>query len=498
MGTFAEYAEYDGIGLAEFVRRGEIQPIELVEEAVRRIEALNPRLNAVIHKMYDVARKVAEGPLPDGPFKGVPFLLKDLVATYGGEPIRNGSRFFEGYVPPRDSELVTRFKGAGLVILGKTNTPEFGLSTVTEPELFGPTRNPWDLRRTTGGSSGGSGAAVAARIVPLAHGNDGGGSIRIPAACCGLFGLKPSRGRVPTGPDHGELWWGFAAEHVLTRSVRDSAAVLDVTAGPDIGAPYYAPPPPRPFLEEVGTPPGTLRVAFTGRPFLADSVHPECLRGLEKTVELLRELGHETVEAAPEFDTRGFATAYLTALCGEVRADIEEGEEATGRKAKPSDFEIATWAFAVLGKRIPASDTAKSIRLLHRYSRQIARFFEDHDVLLTPTLGMPPVEIGALRLKWHEATLLTVLGRLNAGRVMRAMRMIEMTAEEVFRFTPFTAVFNVTGQPAMSVPLYWTAAGLPLGMQFVARYGQEGILFRLAAQLEEARPWRDKVPPICE
>jgi len=494
---FLEYPKYDGLGLAELVRKKEVQPTELVEEAIRRIEALNPRLNAVIHKMYEYARRAAQGPLPEGPFSGVPFLLKDLVATCADEPIRKGSRFFASYVADRDTELVTRFKAAGLIIVGKTNVPEFGLAPVTEPELFGPCKNPWNLTRTPGGSSGGSAAAVAARMVPIAHGNDGGGSIRAPASCCGLFGLKPSRGRVPTGPDIMDIWLGFAAEHVLTRSVRDSAAVLDATAGPDVGASYYAPPPDRPFLKEVGTSPGKLRIAFTSKPFMGSSVHEDCLKGLEATAKLLEELGHEVVEAAPEIDGQAFATAFVKAVSGEVRDDIDRGEKLVGRKPTAKDFEPATWAFGLIGKGLPSNESVRCLRYLHGCTRQIGRFFEDYDVLVTPTLSMPPVKIGALHLKPAEIVLMKLMCKLNAAWLLRVLRAADISSSQFWEFIPYTPVFNVTGQPAMSVPLYWNAEGLPVGMHFVGRYGDEATILRLAGQLEQAQPWSERVAPIA-
>jgi amidase len=371
------------------------------------------------------------------------------------------------------SEIVKRFKAAGVIVVGKTNTPEYGLVPLTEPELFGPTNNPWDLTRTPGGSSGGSAAAVAACIVPLAHGGDGGGSIRIPASCCGLFGLKPSRGRNPTGPDLAEVWQGLACDHVLTRSVRDSAAMLDATAGPDVGAPYYAPPPSRPFLDEVGTDPGKLRIAFASKPFLPAVVHDDCVRGVEATAKLCQDLGHGVEEAAPQIDGEAFAGAFLTMTCVETGADIEEAEILLGRKATPSDFEPGTWGAAMWGKQIAAPEYSRAIRLLKRTARQIGRFFEEYDILLTPTLAMPPVVTGTLQLTEEEG------------------------ADAILAFIPFTPVFNATGQPAMSVPLYWNDEGLPIGMHFASRYGDEATLFRLAGQLEQASPWFDRIPPIC-
>jgi amidase len=496
MSGFEEYASYDGLGLAELVRRGEVQPAELVEEAIRRIERVNPQVNAVIEKTYDLARAAVGAGLPGGPFRGVPFLLKDIMADYAGVPSTRCSRFLKDYRPDHDSEIVTRHKAAGLVILGKTNAPEFGLLPVTESELFGPTHNPWDLTRTSGGSSGGSAAAVATRTVPLAHGNDGGGSIRIPAACCGLFGLKPTRGRTPVGPDIAEAWQGLAINHVLTRSVRDSAAMLDATAGPDVGAPYYPTPPARPFLEEVGADPGRLRIAFTSEPLLPAQVHADCAAGVRQTARLCEELGHQVVEATPRIDGQAFARAFLTMVCAETRAGVADAERLIGRKATAAGFEPQTWSMVLLGDQFSAGDLAAAMETIKGTGRQVGRFFEDYDLLLTPTVAMPPVKIGALQPKAKDLTAMKVLGRLNAGRLMRTFADIDGLAAETFAFIPFTPLFNATGQPAMSVPLVWNEEGLPIGMHFVGRYGDEATLFRLAAQLEQARSWANRVPPV--
>jgi len=496
MSGFGEYARYDGLGLAELVRKEEVQPAELVEEAIRRIERVNPQVNAVIAKMYDQARSAAAAGLPDGPFRGVPFLVKDMMIDCAGVPSTRCSRFLKDCCPDHDSEIVKRHKSAGLIILGKTNAPEFGLLPVSEPELFGPTRNPWDVARTSGGSSGGSAAAVAARLVPLAHGNDGGGSIRIPAACCGLFGLKPTRGRTPVGPDIAEAWQGLAINHVLTRSVRDSAAMLDATAGPEVGAPYYPAPPARPFLEEVGADPGQLRIAFTAEPLLPAQVHHDCAAGVRETARLCEELGHRVVEATPRIDGQAFAKAFLTMVAAETRAGVADAERLIGRKANAADFEPQTWSLALLGDQFSAGDLAAALELIKGTGRQVGRFFEDYDVLLTPTVAAPPLRIGALQPKTKDLMAMKVLGRLNAGRLLRILADVDALAAETFAFMPFTPLFNATGQPAMSVPLVWNEEGLPIGMHFVGRYGDESTLFRLAAQLEQARPWADRVPAV--
>lgn len=496
MSVFEEYDQYDGLGLAELVRQGEVSPTEMVEEAIARIEALNPQLNAVIHKMYDQALETARNRVEDGPFRGVPFLLKDMTAAYAGEPLRAGCRFLADYIPDHDSELVRRYKCAGVIVVGKTNCPEFGLVPYTEPELFGPTRNPWDLTRNPGGSSGGSAAAVAAGMVPLAHGNDGGGSIRIPASCCGLVGLKPTRGRVPIGPDIAESWHGFSIDHVLSRSVRDSAAMLDATHGEDVGAPYVAPAPKRPYVEEVGADPGKLRIAFTADPFMPSTVHVDCLKGLGATAELCRKLGHEVVEAKPQIDAQAFAKAFFMVACADTRASIEEYEHLLDHKATPQDFEPSTWAVGLLGKEIPGSELSKALHMLKGSGRKVGRFFEDYDVLLTPTLARPPVAIGELQPKGVEAAALKLLCNLNSGRMIDTFVDIEELAGQIFHFIPFTPLFNASGHPAISLPLYWNESGLPIGMQFAARFGDEAILFRLATQLEQAQPWFDRRPPI--
>ena len=497
MSGFSDYDKYDGLGLAELVRKKEVKPSELVEEAINRIERLNPQLNAVIYKMYELARKAADGDLPDGPFKGVPFLMKDILMAYTGVPLTMGSRFFKDFVPDHDSELVKRFKAAGIIVVGKTNTPEFGLVPITEPELFGPTNNPWDLSRTPGGSSGGSAAAVATHMVPLAHASDGGGSIRMPASCCGVFGLKPTRGRNPIGPDFGEAWRGLVCDHVLTRSVRDSAAMLDATAGPDIGAPYYAVPPAHPFLSEVSTDPGKLRIVFTSEPFLGGVVDKDCVKGLEATAKLCKDLGHDVSEAAPQIDGKAFAKAFLTIVCVETRATIEEGEVLLNRKASFKDFEPSTWVLGLLGRQCRAPEFSRSLNLVQRTARQIGEFFEKYDVMLTPTLAMPPVVTGALQPKGMRAVAMKLLGSLNAGVLINVLSGIDALSQHVFGFMPYTPLFNVTGQPAMSVPLCWNDEGLPIGMQFVGRYGDEATLFRLAGQLEQAKPWSERIPPIC-
>jgi amidase len=496
MGGFKEYAQYDGMGLAELVKKREVSPAEVCEEAITRIERVNPALNAVITTMYDLARETVQNNLPDGPFAGVPFLLKDLLGDFAGVPQTMGSRALKNYIPARDSELVKRYKKAGLVILGKTNIPEFGLKGVTEPELHGPTRNPWNTEHTPGGSSGGSAAAVAGGMVPMASANDGAGSIRIPAACCGLFGLKVTRGRTPNGPIHGRTWQGAVVEHVISRSVRDSAAILDATQGPDIGAPYVIPAPHRPYLDEIQQSPGPLRIAFNTQSPIDTAVHPECIQAVEHTARLLEELGHEVEEAQPDVDGQALAKGLIVLYSGEVAALIDDLVPLLGRKAKPSDVEAVTWTLGLLGRTYSAGHIVKARREWERAARITGRFHEAYDIYLTPTLAYPPVKIGELDPKPIELALLKIINVLGLGRFLLATGAIDKLAVQNLSKTPFTPLANFTGQPAMSVPLYWSSDGLPCGVHFMGRYGDEATLLRLAAQLEKAQPWFDKRPPV--
>lgn len=470
-----EFAFLDGTAQAELVRQKKVKPIDLVEAAIDRIERLNPTLNAVVTPMYDEARATAAGDLPDGPFTGVPFLLKDILGTYAGVRMTAGSALLRDFVPDHDSELVTRLKRAGLIVVGKTNAPEFGILPTTEPHFFGPCRNPWDTERTTGGSSGGSAAAVAAGIVPMAHANDGGGSIRIPASCCGLFGLKPTRARNPLGPDFGDIMGGFVAEHAVTRSVRDSAALLDATAGPDIGDPYWAPPPERPFLKEVSADAGRLRIAVTTEAATGVPVHADCVAAVEDVAKLCSDLGHEVVPVTPDLDVTAMTNAFITVWLAGCAATLDEVAMESGQTVSSDQVEPLTWAMYEMGRQRTAPEYLLAQQVLQSFSRGIARFFEDYDVWLTPTLAEPPVPLGTF-----ESTPENPLQGFSRAA----------------EFVPFTPLFNVTGQPAMSVPLFWNAGGLPIGTHFIGRFGDEATLFRLAAQLEKARPWADRRPPV--
>jgi amidase len=492
---FKEYAQYDAVGLAELVARREVAPAELLEAALARAESVNPKINAIVRPLHDRARSRIAGPLA-GPFAGVPFLIKDLLADLAGEPTSAASRFLLDYRPAQDYELVRRYERAGLVIFGKTNTPEFGVTPYTEPRLFGPARNPWNLQRTTGGSSGGSAAAVAAGIVPMAHGNDGGGSIRIPASCCGLVGLKPSRGRNPTGPVRGDIWYGWVADHVLTRSVRDCAAALDATAGPDPGAAHFAPPPAEPFLQAIAQPPRRLRIAYSAKPLVGTQMHAECVAGLEATVKLLEELGHELVEAAPPVPREAFIVAFGRIVAGETAADLAAAAGLLGRRPRADELEPATRALVKIGRALSAEEVGLALRTLAQITRDIGRWFEAYDVLLTPTLGRPPFVIGELQPRGLDALKIWLTNHLPLGGLAKSEREVLAFAEKTFDWIPNTAVFNVTGQPSISLPLHWSADGLPVGLMFTARLAEDALLLKLAAALEQARPWKDRRPPL--
>ena len=494
MALFAEYDDHDALGLAERLRDGDVTPAELVETAIARIEAVDPKIHAVVHPLYQQARAAAEG-APRGPFGGVPFVLKDLIQTIAGVPTVSGSRFFQGWVPMESSLLYERYCEAGLITVAKTATPEFGILPVTEPELFGPTRNPWNLERSTGGSSGGTGAAVAAGIVPMGHGGDGGGSIRIPASCCGLFGLKPTRGRTPSSPAS-EQWNGFAIEHVLTRSVRDSAAALDATEGAAPHAPYHAPHHEGTFLSATARAPGKLRIAFHSEAAMPSHVHSDCIAAVRDVAALLEDLGHEVVEHVPMHEPTQLARWFFTVVSANTAAEIAEAEKKVGRRATAKDFETATWLSKMMADRFTAEDLIQAIRGLQEETRRLTNHYQDFDMVLTPTLGQPPVPHGALRAKGAEALAQKAIARSGLGAALRLPGLLDKTVDEVFDFIPFTPVANFTGQPSMSVPLVWNAEGLPIGTMITGRFGDEATLFSLAAQLEEARPWRDRRPPV--
>jgi amidase len=493
--SFPEYSKFDGLGLAALVREKKISARELVDEAIARIERVNPRLHAVVRIMRDEARASAASQ-PSGLFAGVPFLLKDAHSAYAGVPLCEGSRALRDFVPSVDAELVRRHKQAGLIVVGKTNLPEFALRPVCEPAWMGPTHTPWKLGHTSGGSSGGSAAAVAAGIVPMAHGADGGGSLRIPAACCGVFGFKPSRGRMPSGPDCSELWLGYAVEHAITRSVRDSAALLDVTLGAQPGDAYQLPGPARPLLDEVVTPPGKLRVGFSKRPFMSASIHPDCVAAVERTAKRLADLGHRVEETDIEVDARAFGRDFFLLACLGAAMSIDEAAARIGRKIRRGDVETATWLCAKMAGQASAVAWTRARTRLNAFSRRVAKRFETIDVLLTPTLASPPVAIGALDPPAVERAFQAIVASLHLEFILRLPGVVDSTVRKVFSFMPFTALANVTGQPCMSLPLDWNGDGLPIGSMLTGHMGDEATLFRLASQLEQAHPWGARRPPV--
>ncbi len=496
MAGFADYDAYDALGLADLVRRGEVQSRELVEECIARIERLNPRIQAVVLDLFERARQESERAAGEGPFAGVPFLVKDLIQRIPGVPTKEGSRFYERWTPTDETYLYRRWVDAGVITVAKTATSEMGLLPVVETELHGITRNPWKLSRTAGGSSGGSGAAVAAGLAPMASGGDGGGSIRIPAACCGLFGHKPSRARNPAGPTASEHWSGFVSEHVLTRSVRDSAAMLDATHGPDETSPYYAAPIEGTFLGATERDPRRLRIAFHSEPALPAEVHPDCIAAVQDAAQLCAELGHHVEEVAPRHDTLELARAFLIVIGANVAAEIREGEQMLGRRATAKDFELTTWITKLFGEAASARDCLVALRVLQAEARRLAHVYRDYDLVLTPTLGAPPLPVGALAPQGIDLMAQKLVSTLSWKGLLTNQKIIDQAAESTFSFIPFTPVANFTGQPSMSVPLFWNDEGLPIGVMFTGRPAEEPVMFSLAAQLERARPWASRRPPV--
>ena len=465
---FDAYREHDATALAGLVAAGEVTPEELLETAIDAAERENAAINCLSQKLYDHGRAALATPLPEGPFKGVPFLIKDASADLAGTPTTVGARVLSGQLAPSDSTLIERYKAAGLVIFGKTTTPEFALAASTETSLTGATRNPWNLARSAGGSSGGSAASVAAGIVPAAHASDGGGSIRIPASCCGLFGMKPTRARTPSGPRVGEGWGSLAVSHVLTRSVRDSAALLDATHGAASGDPYCAPPRTRPYTEEVTADPGRLRVALQMIPPSGRAVDPVCQTAAREAAGLLGTLGHHVEEATlpGNWDLLGEALWILVA--SNVSRTIEAIGQAQGRSIGPKDVDAVSWNAVEASRRMRVEDYPRALAEIHAQSRRMAAFHGTHDVVLSPTLGHPPPLLGTQRTDTDS---------------------IAAYGEALATFSPFTQMFNVTGQPSVSLPLHWTDDGLPVGVMVSAAFGREDLLFRLAGQVEAARPW---------
>lgn len=474
----SEYAKYDGLGLAELVKSRQISPRELAETALAAIDKLNGEINAVIGKTpEEMERTLGEGPA-SGCFEGVPFLIKDIGAHYANVPMECASRLFSGYAPPHDSELAARFKRSGLVLVGRSNAPEFGDSISTEPVKNGPTRNPWNFKHSPGGSSGGAAAAVASGMVPVAHANDGGGSIRIPASCCGVFGLKPTRGRQTWGPDNDEFMFGFGCEHIVSRSVRDSAAMLDATAGPDVGERHLLPKQSLSFWEASKREPKKLRIAFSiTSPAGAPKLHEDCKRAVLETAKLCEDLGHEVFEAAPDITHEESCAVWRDAAAPFLAAVVREFCQATGRVVGEDSVEATSRALYEYGLQMRAVDIIGALNMVNMISRRLGKFFLDCDLWLSPIMTSPP----------------PVLGVLNANEEGVSA---DGWIKKIFDVSAFCTMFNISGQPAMSVPLHWTKDGLPIGVQFAARFAEEETLFSLAGQLERAQPWINRVPPL--
>ncbi|MGZ5313680.1 MAG: amidase [Solirubrobacterales bacterium] len=475
-----DLATLDATAQAELVRSGEVTPVELVETAIARIEAVDPQLNAVIHPLFDEAHEAAEGELPDGPFKGVPIVLKDLLAHSAGDPFHEGMKHLRdiGWTEADDTWLVQKLRAAGFVICGKANTPELGILATTEPEAHGATRNPWDPERSPGGSSGGSAAAVAAGLVPIAHGNDGGGSIRIPASACGLVGLKPSRGRVTVGPEFGDVMTGLVAEHALARSVRDTAALLDATEGVGPGDPYSAPTPERPYLDEVGADPGRLRVGrMAAAPGGQFELHPDCVAAVDEATGLLESLGHAVEGSHPDaLDDPDYTERFIQRWTTGVAWNLDYWSRKTGMLVTAEGVEASTWALAEMGRAFSGAQYLAALEYQQRTARAAASWWEGgFHLLLTPTMGEPPTPLGAF-------------APTPDNPVAPIFRCIPTAA--------FTAFWNSAGQPAISLPLHWNDEGLPIGVQLVAPFGREDILIRVASQLEQARPWNERRPGV--
>lgn len=486
---FEEYAEHDGLGLARLVREGEVTARELLDVARARAAEVNPKINAIVRRMDTEADERAAGPL-DGPFAGVPFLLKDLGQEYAGIPSSYGCRALANVPATEHATVTQRWLDAGLVPFGRTNVPEFGAKGITESDLFGPCRNPWNLNHTTGGSSGGSAAAVAAGIVPVAGASDGGGSIRIPAACCGLVGLKTSRGLIPLGPQVGEPLGGSAVNGVVSRSVRDTAAMIDLLAGADDVAPFLPARFDGPLLDEVGRAPGALRIGMQTTSEVRGSADPEAVRAVEDTAALLADLGHEVEPVDRAVDDRALARDFLTTWFAHGAYLVEEVRQQTG--AGDEGFELDTLVMAALGRAVTGVGHVAAIERRHEYVRALARFFDGYDLLLTPTLAEPPVKIGALATPKPMQLGARLLLKLRATRVLHRLGIVDDLVDKNLGWVPFTQLANITGRPAISLPMHWTPAGLPLGVQFVGPLGAEPRLVRLAAQLEEARPWAQR------
>ena len=491
---FSEYIHFDATALAALIAAGEVTPEELLSCALEQSSHANVKTNAICRSMEGEAHEQLNG-RPQGPFAGVPFLIKDGVQDYAGLPTSYGSKSMLRFTPKQHSAVVKRYLNAGLVIFGKTNLPEFALKSVTDSKLFGLANNPWDLGRTPGGSSGGSAAAVASGVVPMAAGNDGGGSIRIPASYCGLFGLRPSRGRVSSGPDLGEVWGGASSEGVISRSIRDSARALDVLQGAEPGDPFEVTRPELPYEQAIGHDVGKLRIGFCTTSPIGTPVDPQAIAAVKDAAQLLQSLGHDVQEQKPEVDGAALSVSYLHMYFGYVSASVKM---ATAAGASSQEFELLTRILAKLGNATSSGAFVEQMSAWNSYARALASFHSRFDMLLTPTVATPAPVHGSGDLPKAQEWVLSVLERTGLFRLLAGLGamdgMVQNIARDSLTFVPFTQLSNLTGTPSMSVPLYWTPENLPMGVQFVAQFGKEDKLLQLAKQLEEARPWMHRLP----
>ncbi len=495
---FEEYRKLDAVAMAELIKKNEVTSSELLEAAITRTEEVNGPINAVILKLYEDARNTSKSRLPDGPLSGVPFLIKDLDVQMKGTRYTGGTRLLKDFVSTVNSEVTNRIQNAGLVIFGKTNTPEFGLTPYTEGKFLGTCRNPWNTEHTTGGSSGGSGAAVSAGIVPMALASDGGGSIRIPASCCGLFGIKPSRGRISNGPLYGQMWEGAVSTGIISRSVRDAAFYLDAVQGESEGDPYIIQRPDRPYADEVKAPAGKLKIGYSyqmpkGLDFKIDE---ENIKAIETTVKLLKELGHEVNEVSLPYNKELMTELLYMLAMSHASATVDYLGKMLGRKPSQSELEPNTWLLYKLGQSFTAQNVVFAGMKWNKVARAMGEFHKQYDLLLTPTLGMKPFKIGALQSSGAEETALKIMNALGISTVVKYTGLIEKISSKIYNWIPYPPLANITGQPSMSVPLHWSADGLPVGVMFTGKMNNEALLFRLAAQLEQANPWFSNVPVI--
>ncbi|MCO5230657.1 MAG: amidase family protein [Chitinophagales bacterium] len=493
--NFQDYIQYDALGLAELIRKGEVSASEVLEVAILRAEQINPSLNAIVHTMYGKARERATQALPNHILAGVPFLMKDLELYLAGEPMTHGSQSMKSYIPKEDSYAVKKMKNIGLNIFGKTNTPEFGITPFTEPKANGITKNPWNPAYSAGGSSGGSAAAIAAGVVPMASAGDGGGSIRIPASACGLFGIKPSRGRISLGPGNGEAWSGLVSSFALSRTVRDSAALLDALIGAEPGDPFIFQAPENSFLSEVSRDPQKLRIAYSTQHPFGQSVDADCLDAIQQTVKLLKSLGHE-VEEIPLPYEEALLTKTFFMLMADVAADLDILGEMRGREIQKNEVELTTWLLNILGRTYSARDFAYSRKQWNTISRRFGQIHQTYDLWLCPTLAQAPIKNGALQSSAIEEFVLKIAIKAGLVPYFKGTKIIDTIAKRTLGYIPYTPIANMTGQPSMNIPLYWNKDNLPIGVMFTAKMGDEATLFRLAGQLENAQPWKNRRPQL--